>query len=131
MKNLIGIMLLVLLSGCGGAEPSATRSPRTFRGQMSLEEQGAALFVESINGQPACSTCHALDETQIVGPGMAGISERAKAYEEGAEAYLRASILTPAQYIVEGYADVMPKAYHEALSEREVDALVAFLMAHR
>lgn len=121
------LIAALILSGCGGDEPPATRSARTFRGQSTLTEQGAALFTESIKGQPACSTCHALDDTQLVGPGMAGISERAKAHEEG---YLRSSILNPSEYIVEGYADVMPKGYSETLSKEQIDALVAFLLAH-
>ena len=47
-----------------------------------------------------------------------------------AELYLRQSILLPDQYIVEGWpAGQMLPIYLDRLSEREVEALVAYLMS--
>ena len=49
---------------------------------------------------------------------MAGVS---------AEDYLYQSIVQPADYVVEGYADVMPPAFGERLQAAQLQDLVAFL----
>ena len=45
-----------------------------------------------------------------------------------AEEYLRESIVDPAAYSVEGFADSMPKGLRILLSEEDIDNLVAFLL---
>ena len=62
---------------------------------------------------------------------MAGIATRANERVSGmtAEAYLRASIIDPDAYIVEGYpAGLMLPDLEENLSQAQIDDLVAFLM---
>lgn len=92
-------------------------------------ERGAVLFTQSIGGQAACSTCHALDETRIVGPGMNGIAVRAAERVAGQTAaeYLHTSIVNPGAYVVEGYPNIMPNTFAQALSEQQVNDLVAYL----
>jgi mono/diheme cytochrome c family protein len=92
--------------------------------------RGAALFTQSVGGQPACSICHALDGTRIVGPGMGGIAQRAAERVDGQSAavYLYTSIVRPADYVVEGYANVMPAALAQVLDETQVNDLVAYLL---
>ena len=46
------------------------------------------------------------------------------------EEYLRRSIVSPGDYIVPGYNDVMPRGLGRGLSEADLDALVLFLKRH-
>lgn len=95
-------------------------------------ERGAQLFTQSVGGMPSCSTCHALDASQIVGPGMAGIAARAESREEGMSAaeYLHTSITEPGAYVVEGFQNVMPDIYEQSLSEAQIRDLIAYLLTH-
>jgi cytochrome c oxidase subunit 2 len=43
------------------------------------------------------------------------------------EAYLRSSILNPAQQLVQGYANVMPATYEQQISEDQIEAVIAFI----
>ncbi len=96
-------------------------------------ERGATLFTQSIGGQPACSTCHAWDDTRIVGPGMAGIATRAAERVPGQSAadYLVNSIVNPAAFVVEGYANVMPATFGQVLDEEQIRDLVAYMLTNR
>lgn len=93
-------------------------------------ERGAALFTQNIGGQAPCSTCHALDDSRLVGPGMRGIATRAseRVPLQPAEVYLRRSIISPAAHVVEGYSNVMPATFGQILDEDEVRDLVAYLL---
>ncbi|MDX2160191.1 MAG: c-type cytochrome [bacterium] len=93
-------------------------------------ERGAVLFAQSIGGQPACSTCHALDDTRIVGPGLQGIAVRAAERVPGqdAAAYLYTSIVDPAAHVVEGYANIMPPTFAAVLDEAQRRDLVAYML---
>jgi len=89
---------------------------------------GQALFSRA----PAnCATCHSLEpDVQIVGPSLAGIASQAEGRVAGqdAAAYLRASILYPGEYLVEGYQNVMAQNLGAVLSVDQVNALIAFLL---
>ncbi|GIL13395.1 MAG: hypothetical protein BroJett038_21150 [Chloroflexota bacterium] len=78
-----------------------------------------------------CATCHALEpDIIIVGPSLAGIATRAASRIPGlnAEAYLRQSIITPGEYIVPGFQDVMQKNLGEKLSAEQINDIISFLM---
>ncbi|MAS32942.1 MAG: hypothetical protein CL610_02970 [Anaerolineaceae bacterium] len=80
----------------------------------------------------ACNTCHLADsESQLVGPGLLHISERAATRVDGqtAVAYIHNSIVNPHDYVVEGYPDnLMPGVYADIFSEEQINDLVAYLM---
>lgn len=95
---------------------------------MPLPELG-----ERVYQQQGCQGCHSLDGSGMVGPTFQNLygSERQFTDADPTEAdenYLRESILEPGAKIVEGYQNVMPASYG-SLSEREIDALVAFIRA--
>jgi hypothetical protein len=48
-----------------------------------------------------------------------------------AEEYIRQSILDPSAHLVEGYQDLMPKAYSQTLNPEQLNDLVAFLLAQK
>ncbi len=93
-------------------------------------DQGARLFDQPIGDLPSCSTCHALDESRVVGPGLGDVAERAGQNVAGqsAEAYLRESIVEPGAYVVEGYMDVMPHGYGDQMNDVQLRDLVAYLL---
>lgn len=45
-----------------------------------------------------------------------------------AREYLESSVNNPSGYLVEGYNDLMPPTLAKALSQEEVDAIVAYLL---
>lgn len=97
--------------GAGGDDPAAA---------------GKELFAQTVIGaQAGCSTCHSLNEGEvIVGPSMAGVGARLS------EAELRESILDPNAVLVDDFpADTMPAVWADELSDEQVDQLVAYLLA--
>lgn len=133
------------LSACGGGEeaapdesdnaPAAAETSETVEtseaaDNESMAQAGRELYDTGGPTGTACSTCHTLDGTTLVGPSFEGISERAGDRIEGmsAEEYLHQSIVDPSVHLVEGYDDLMPDVYGDQLSEEQVNELVAFLM---
>jgi protein SCO1/2 len=87
--------------------------------------RGQALF-QSLG----CAACHA---DQRTGPPLAGLAGHPVRLEGGSSvladaAYLRQSILAPAEKVVFGYDHLMP-AYDGYLASTEVDDLVAYLQS--
>lgn len=126
MKRLSGLLITVLLliSACQSshADPAAYASGDPQR--------GASLFTQSINGAPTCSSCHTLTDVSLVGPGMAGYSQRAANAVEGqdAVAYTYYSIISPARHIVPGYVNMMYLQYERKLDASQIADLIAFLL---
>jgi cytochrome c oxidase subunit 2 len=84
-------------------------------------EVGAAAFAAN------CTACHKTDSTAVVGPGLAGIGERAATRVDGlsADEYIRQSLLEPAAYIVPDFPAGMFPFTH--LSDDEINGLIAYL----
>jgi mono/diheme cytochrome c family protein len=112
---------LVIAAACA-AEPSGTPQVPELNPQ---EAEGQAVF--SIH----CAACHATaPETVLAGPSLAGIGTLAGVRIPGmsAEEYIRRSILSPYDYLVEGFIEAMPPDFGKQLTGEEFDAVVAFLM---
>ena len=109
--------------------PTATvATPSSGNGDLAA--QGRDLFVNSpasVGQQPLwCSTCHKLDSVREsiggIGPDLTDIGARG-------EAYLMEALRNPEGTIAEGFtAGLMTLAVVGALTDGEVDALVAFLL---
>jgi nitric oxide reductase subunit C len=117
----------VFVSG-SGARPAAGVEIASAPAITDPATLGRALFSRA----PAnCATCHSLEPgVRIIGPSLAGIAERAAQRVPGmsAEAYIRASILRPGEYLVEGYENVMAQNLGEILTVDDVNNLIAFLL---
>jgi mono/diheme cytochrome c family protein len=92
---------------------------------------GQQLFASS-----GCAGCHAIQgiSTGVVGPNLTQIGEIAATREDGtsAEDYTRQSILNPNAFVVEGFQpNIMPQNYSQQLSSRQLDDLIAFLLAQK
>jgi mono/diheme cytochrome c family protein len=121
----IFMLVAVLATACSSSQDST--SADLPAGDAA---RGAALFSQSVNGAPACSTCHTLDETTLVGPGMQGYGERAGSRIEGqsAEEYTYNSITQPAAHIVSGFSNTMYTQYGRQLSPQQTADLIAYLL---
>lgn len=125
---LVVLMVLVLgLAACGG-EPAPVGGGETAA--VSPAEAGETVFNEV--AAPACNTCHSLEPGQVlVGPSLANIGAQAGSRVSGqsAEDYLYQSVLTPNDFVVEGFsANIMPETYASQLTEQQVDDLVAYML---
>lgn len=82
---------------------------------------GAAVFTGN------CVACHSTDENDLVGPGLAGLADRAASRVPGlsADEYIEQSLREPKAFVVDGFLDLMP-AWNN-LSDESIDALVTYL----
>ncbi len=79
----------------------------------------------------ACATCHRVDsEERLVGPGLLNVGIRATTRVKGQSAvvYLHDSIVNPSVYVVEGYADIMPKTWGKVFTEAQIDDIISYLL---
>ena len=75
-----------------------------------------------------CSACHSTGDDKIIGPGLAGIGDRAGSRVDGlnADEYLAQSLREPDAFIVDGFTPgLMPN--WEKLGDDSIDALVTYL----
>ena len=85
------------------------------------DADGESLFVTN------CASCHSTGDDTVVGPGLAGIADRAGSRVAGqdADSYLKESLTDPGAFVVDGFAPVMPGWGH--LGTDSIDALVTYL----
>jgi cytochrome c2 len=107
------------LAACASsaAKPTPTFTP--------LEQIGQSVYTLR------CAQCHVLvPDTVVIGPSLAGVATRAESRVAGldAQAYIEESILSPKQFLVEGFADTMPTNFAKELTSEEFKGIVAFLM---
>jgi hypothetical protein len=126
------ILLGLSVSGCAvlGNEPDANE---TTIGDAAA---GEALYMQPLVGPmnaPGCLTCHSLEPGVVIaGPSLAGIGAAAGSRVPGqaTEVYLRDSIISPDNFILDGYeSGDMYSSYGEELSEVQVNDLVEFLLS--
>jgi cytochrome c oxidase subunit 2 len=80
-----------------------------------------------------CISCHRLDASCLVGPGLGGLYGRTVTVtEDGREkvvtvddAYLRTALLEPNKQLVKGYPGVMPRL--AAMTDNDVQIIVGYL----
>ncbi|MGP1682424.1 MAG: c-type cytochrome [Giesbergeria sp.] len=124
--------------------PQATASPanaaavNALAGTTATSSQAPATPQEpadlgaKVSTDYACTSCHALDSTKLVGPGWGGLYGEQVALLDGTtvlvdDDYLAESIRAPDAKVVAGYvAGTMPP-YATVLSDDEVDAVVAYI----
>lgn len=96
-------------------------------------ERGQTLFTGEESAPDgtnlACSSCHSLDGSVIVGPSLQGIaSEELPAGYDSLDTFLHESIVQPGAYKVPGFENVnMPDTFGERLDAQSLADLIAFL----
>jgi len=113
----LAALSLLMLAGCSGGQGDGADS--------ALIQQGKLVF------QANCSACHSTTPgVTIVGPTLAGIATRAGEIVSGldARAYLEQSIIDPGAYLTEGFKNLMPDTYGNSISEKNLDALISYML---
>lgn len=133
MKTLLGLLCLLVLSGCApfNAFIRVVQTQPVTDVASADPAHGETIFRSGINGAPPCIGCHALASGGFsLGPAMIGISQRAAQRVEGLDAtgYITESILQPDVYLVPGYRSLMYTDYRSHLSEQDLDDLIAYLL---
>jgi cytochrome c2 len=73
-----------------------------------------------------CSACHSTGDNKVVGPGLAGVYDRAGSRTSlGADAYIEQSVREPGAFVVDGFSAVMPS--FDYFSADDVENLIAYL----
>ncbi len=128
------LALALLLAACGGGGEEQ-EEPAPVAERAGDAAAGERLFKQATIGSlSGCSVCHSLEHGKtIVGPSLAEVAthadEHAQAMSLSVEEYLRQSILDPNAFVVEGFAPGnMPAGFGDALSEKQLNDLVAFLL---
>jgi mono/diheme cytochrome c family protein len=110
------------------ATPTATGEAPTGTGDTGEQPQGdpqAGREVFTSAANPACGTCHTLQEagtSQTLGPNLD------ETLGDKDAAYIRQSILEPDAEVTPGFSDaLMPEDYGETLTDQQINDLVAFL----
>lgn len=86
-----------------------------------------------------CASCHSLDGTVIVGPSFKGLFGRKTWVLTGGkrrqvtadEAYIRASVRTPAKDVVEGFPEGIMPNLSDQINEKQMEAIIAFIKKQR
>lgn len=81
---------------------------------------------------PACTSCHSLDGSKLVGPSFKGIYQRDVEIEGGPsikadDAYITEAILYPSAKISKGYQNMMPPVYGTQFKEQDIKDIIEYL----
>ena len=112
----------------------AAESPAAVPVAPGVSSADPVAMGEALVKEYACTACHAVDATKLVGPGWGGLYASLVLLADASEvtaddAYLAESIRSPDAKIVEGYATGTMPAYETMLNEGQVDAIVAYIRA--
>lgn len=104
--------------------------PPTSLGSIQCDPDDQVSCGRLVSENNACSACHSLDGSSLVGPTWKGLFGKVEVMSDGVsltvdDAYLIESIRDPKAKIVQGYDDAMPE--FDFLTDEEVNALVAYI----
>jgi mono/diheme cytochrome c family protein len=127
MQRIAVVLILLLCAACAPAGPTVS----TIDLPEGDAANGEALFSQTLNGLPECSSCHSLDGTRGTGPTLQGFGDVAGERRRGEDAltYTMHSIVSPNQYILPGFSGLMPPTYGQVLERQELADLIAFVLS--
>ena len=108
-------LALLFLSACGSSNDTGDNQPVEENSRIQVAS-GEKVYRQN------CASCHSTSpNTVIVGPSLAGIGTSAETRIKGmgAREYLLVAITEPDKLVIEGYDDIMPKNFGQALSEED------------
>ena len=123
-------------TAAGEAAPTATAEPEapaatepTEAPAASTGPAGDAANGETVFKGNGCSGCHSTGSDRLVGPGLAGVLDRAESRGTGetAEEYVFTAITDPGSFVVDGFPNIMPPGFGSSISEGDIQDLIAYL----
>ena len=84
-------------------------------------ERGMEIF-QGLTGITPCSSCHLTTDQTLVGPGLQNLYTRT-----AGEEYVITSIRMPADFIAEGFTNIMPVFDNSQLNDDDLRDLLAYL----
>lgn len=114
----------------GGAAPTATASSGSTAVPQATEvPAGPDAAAGQVTFSRTCSGCHSTNSDRLVGPGLAGIGDRAGSTIPGVSAddYIRMSITDPGSFVVDGFGPVSIMPQLTQLTPQDIENLVAYL----
>lgn len=135
LAALITVFALVACSDDSDSEPVAGATPIPTLVSIDTPDPSdsaggdpAVANGKSVFDANACIACHSTGENAVVGPGLAGVGERAATQVAGqsADDYLREAIVDPGAYIVDGFPNAMPGTFG-SLPDGDINDLIAYL----
>jgi hypothetical protein len=113
-----------LLAACANEKGDATRGKQVYDATL----QGSRGEIEP------CASCHPIVEgenAKIMGNNLYDIGRRADKMVagQGAEEYLRRSILDPDSFLAANFQEgIMPREYSKVLTNQQIEDLIAFML---
>lgn len=100
---------------------------KKFLAEAKPWQRGSKLF-----SSKGCTSCHAVDDKVVIGPGLKGLYGKNREFESGSPVqanaeYIRESILNPQAKIVRGYTAAKMNSFAGQLSETEIDDIIAYI----
>lgn len=125
-RSLMLFAVLMALAACSSNTPQSAKDLPA--GDAS---RGADLFTQSVDGAPACSSCHTVDGSTLIGPSFKGFGAVAGTRVAGQDAaeYTFQSITRPATFIVSGYSNLMYNQFAQHLTAQQIADLSAYILA--
>ena len=132
LKALFAACLLATITACG----ASTDSGSGVFSYANLPAKGDAangqqIFEHGKADAPGCTTCHHIDSTASIGPGLGGLPDRAGSRVDGqtAREYIFNSIVSPARFIVPGYSNQMFGLYGTKLTSQDIADVIAYVLS--
>ncbi len=137
------VTLWVVLAACGEAsstsaptatpEPTATTVAEPTATEAADAPAGDAEAGRLIADGNGCLACHSIDGSDGVGPTWLGLFGSEEQLSDGSRVtvdadFIRRSVADPDAQVTEGFdAGLMPKTFADTLSDKDVDAIIAFM----
>ncbi|HLY29084.1 MAG TPA: cytochrome c [Aggregatilineales bacterium] len=124
---LVIFSIMVVLCACAPSQPNTPTLSATIQGDLARGEQ---IFNNGKADAPACATCHTLDSTTKVGPGLGGLADRAGTRVSGMSAsdYVYQHVVSPGFYVVPGFGNIMYNQYAAKLSPQDIADVMAYVL---
>ena len=110
--------------------PGSSAGPSIGLGEVPEPESGDEANGEALFTSLGCSACHSIGTDALIGPGMAGLADRASGRVEDLSVgqYIYQSIVDPSAFVVSDFPDnVMPQVFADMLTDEELNDLVEYL----
>ncbi len=132
------LVFVIALSACSDSEDTDSGNPvtpvptlvtiNTPDSSDSADANPAVASGEAVFAPNACVACHSTGENTVVGPGLAGVGERAATEVAGqsADEYLDEAIRDPGAYLVDGFPNAMPASFGN-LPDADISDLIEYL----